>query len=114
MNDILDEIPEKIKREFQLRNRQWPTAYEGLLWIAAELAEAIEESMGKEPKWVRNNPLAHSGKYSPEKFAEELGDIIYMSLVTAITVGAPNPLKAMVTKLEKHIEQEEANDYSKM
>ena len=89
-----------IQLNFETMERTPPTTQEGLLWCLTELSEATEIAMGSDPKWVRNNPEDHE-ENSKDRLAEELGDLIYMAIVTAEAAGIPNPLVIMVDKIQK-------------
>ena len=92
-----------IKYHFEGRSRVWPTVEDGLLWSMTELAEAFELWSAKK-NYVRNNPNEKE-KYSDERFAEELGDVIYMAMITGLVVGV-NPLEEMIKKMRTQIEKE--------
>jgi hypothetical protein len=96
-------IYDLIRLEFQVRGKRWPDAWEGLGWVVTELGEAFEQLLAEIGGWTRNNPGDHDG-YNPEKFSTELGDIIYMALVTGMARKV-DPLKSMVYKAREHIYQ---------
>jgi len=86
-----------IKDHYARTGKQWPTPEQALLWVATELGEAADCCLTWTPGWVRNNPDKHPVA-TEEQFAEELGDIIMMTLVAGIVVGV-DPLEALYRKL---------------
>lgn len=95
------DIKHLILNHFELTKRVSPTVEDGLLFIGTELAEASELIL-REKTYLRNHPDKES--YSPERFAEELGDVIYMAMITGSVRGV-NPLAAMFEKMKKHVEK---------
>ena len=91
---------ELVKNEFVLRNKVRPTVSEAILWMLTELAEVAEIQLAL-GAWVRNNPETKPD-YDLNKLSEELGDVIYMALVTGM-VAEVDPLQSLENKLKMHI-----------
>jgi len=96
-------VANAIHDHFEGRGRLWPTIEDGLLWIVTEIGECFELLSSKKA-YIRNNPQDKE-PYSKERFAEELGDIIYMAMITGM-VEEVNPLYALLEKMEKQIDKE--------
>lgn len=92
-----------IKEHFNIRERIYPTVEDGLLFAITEISEAIELWIIQKD-YIRNHPNSKE-KYSKERFAEELGDAIYMLMITGIVAGV-DPEKAMLDKMRNQLEKE--------
>ena len=90
---------EQVIDHFEAKGKVWPNITDGLLFTQTELSEAIELILGKDREYVRNNPDDKEA-YTPERFAEELGDVIYMCIITGVVAGV-NPIDAMHNKMRK-------------
>ena len=86
------DIANAVIWHFNGRDRVWPTIEDGLLFTETELSEAIELWLARK-NYKRNNP-DDKEKHTKERFAEELGDIIYMVMITG-AVEEINPIDAM-------------------
>ena len=93
LNDIVEDY-------YEARGLVWPDSRAALLWALTELAEAAELELARDD-WVRNNP-GDKEEWSSERFAEELGDVIFMCIVAAIVEGE-DALKAMIDKLSRKL-----------
>lgn len=85
----------------QFRQKKWeyfPSIEDLLIWIGIELSEASELNLARKP-YRRNHPKE---SYSPERFAEELGDVIFAALVAGLSENV-DPLQAMLDKMEKQL-----------
>lgn len=83
---------------FEARQLKMPeTEYQALGFLNTELGEAYELLLARSSGWVRNNPQDKSG-YSDEKFAEELGDVIMMAIITGHVAGV-DALEALKAKI---------------
>jgi len=96
-------LAEAIAYHFDGRGRVWPTTEDSLLWMITEIAESFELLSAKK-NYVRNNP-DDKEPFSKERFAEELGDVIYMAMITGMVEGV-NPLDAMLNKMNNQIRKE--------
>lgn len=96
-------LAEAIAYHFDGRGRMWPTTEDSLLWMITEIAEAFELLSAKK-NYVRNNP-DDKEPFSKERFAEELGDVIYMAIITGLVEGV-NPLDALLNKMNNQIKKE--------
>lgn len=85
---------------YEARGLVWPDARAALLWALTELAEAAELELARD-EWVRNNP-GDKEEWSSERFAEELGDVIFMCIVAAMVEGE-DALQAMTDKLGRKL-----------
>lgn len=86
-----------IEAYFERKGLKWPDSWRALGWANTELAEVYELILAKDGGWVRNNPEDHDG-WSPERFAEELGDTIMMLLVAGYAEGV-DALLALENKI---------------
>lgn len=94
----MDHITKLVVDHFDFAGRSWPTLEDGLLFLLTEVAEASELVLRSPAKdYKRNHPKEG---YSQERFAEELGDIIYMAIVTG-KVARVDPIRAMLQKMSK-------------
>ena len=99
-----------IKRHFEERKRIWPTTEDGLLFIQTELAEASELVLSLN-KYKRNHPESKE-YFSEDRFAEELGDIIYMCIITGLTKDC-DPIDALLKKMDSQLESLELSPKKK-
>ena len=91
-------VSKKVLADFRERRRQTPSTEDALLFIQTELAEATELVLAKpNKKYLRNSPKE---PFSKARFAEELGDIIYMTIIAGYTENV-DPLMAMKNKMEE-------------
>lgn len=90
-----------IRRYYAARKLKEPTAKEALLWAQTEMGEAIDLRMQLDGGWVRNH---EKEPYSPERYAEELGDAIMMLLKAGMAEGV-DPLAALEEKLNRKIKE---------
>jgi NTP pyrophosphatase (non-canonical NTP hydrolase) len=90
--ELMMEIIEYCKK----RNYLLPDVWEGMAWVSTEIGEVYEVLLSTKP-WVRNNPDSKP-KFSREHLAEELGDVIFMIMLTGHAAGV-NPLDAMQEKM---------------
>ena len=90
-----------INQYYDQRGLVWPGRKEALLWALTELAEAAELVLEDGGSWVRNHPLERED-YSPERFAEELGDVMMMVMVAGMVVGV-DPQQALQQKLRRKV-----------
>jgi len=72
--------------------------------VDTELGEVKELLLDKKGGWIRNNS-DDKEHYSDGRFAEELGDVILMLLVTTLVQGVSNPLLSMKYKLRNSIKR---------
>ena len=100
----MSEITDKIKQCYRVRGLKWPNEMQALAWVNTELAECYELLLARDGGWVRNNPEDKEG-WSEERWAEELGDTIFMLLVAGIVSGV-DPLQSMLSKIDKAIDKE--------
>ena len=101
--DIPIDIVEAANYHFDGRKRVWPTTEDGLLWMVTEIAETFELVSARK-SYIRNNP-ENKEQFTKERFAEELGDVIYMAIVTGLVEGV-NPIEAMFNKMKNQINEE--------
>ena len=99
MSDIL----EAIKNYYQKRGLVWPDFDSAMKFVATEIGEVYEVDLARKT-WVRNHP-ENKPKFSKERLAEELGDVIFMLLVAGI-VEDIDPFQAMLSKMEKKLEKD--------
>ena len=102
-SDIPCDIAEAVNYHFDGRQRVWPTTEDGLLWMITEIAETFELVSARK-SYVRNNPDGKE-QFTKERFAEELGDVIYMAIITGLVEGT-NPVEAMFKKMREQINEE--------
>lgn len=88
-----------IEDYYGRRNLVWPDGAQAALWTLTELAEAVELELGRQAKWVRNHPESKE-RFSRARLAEELGDVLMMTLVWGMTAGI-DPLAALTSKLRR-------------
>jgi NTP pyrophosphatase (non-canonical NTP hydrolase) len=94
MTDLLS----LIKEYYDYRKLQYPPdAWQSLAFSTTELAEVYELLLDRQGGYVRNNPESKP-KFSKERLAEELGDAIFMLLVTGI-IEDVDPLQALENKM---------------
>ena len=104
-------IMEAISLYFDGRGLVEPSVEDAFLWTDTEMTEAKLLWLAKK-SWVRNHP-EDVEPFSSERFAEELGDVIYMAMITGLRAGV-NPFAALLEKMHKKIvkevEKEKEND----
>ncbi len=105
MEDVYDgvqsELAADVRSHFIIRKKVWPTVEDALLFIVTELAEATELLLAQRV-YNRNNP-ENKEPYRPLRFAEELGDVIYMAIVTGLVVGV-DPVQSMLDKMNRQLQ----------
>lgn len=84
-----------------------PDARDAILWSQTEVAEAIELLMARK-QWLRNHPVDKE-QWSPERFAEELGDAILMLIIAGI-VEDVDPTWAMMSKIADKLNEQKPRD----
>lgn len=102
----IEYVPDLVKRQFNLLNRVWPDINDALQFVDTELAEVKELLLARKP-YRRNHP-ENKEAFSEERLAEELGDALYMIIVTGIVSGT-NPIDAMFDKMIRHLEKEKSS-----
>ena len=112
----------KILEYYATRGLTWPTPQEAFLWVMSEVGEVADELMiatDDEGKWVRNDKSkegAERRRRAKERFVEEVGDVIFMCLVTCMSLGSwesdsdvgrsylvYDPIRAMCEKIDRKI-----------
>lgn len=92
----------KVIRDYYLeRGLTWPTSTEAMGFLATEQGEVWELLLSRKSGWVRNNPQ-NKPQWSPEKFSEELGDVIMMAIVAGLVEGV-DPVQSLVDKVERKL-----------
>lgn len=91
-----------VYKYMEKKGKVWPTPEDSILFLTTELAEAIELLLSQK-NYVRNNPQ-NKEMYSSQRFAEELGDIILMAIVSGMVCGV-DPVTALEHKLSKGMKQ---------
>ena len=87
-----------ITEYYERRGMRWPaTGDEALDWALTELAEAKELLLARKGDWVRNHP-ENKEDFTQQRFAEELGDLIMMTLVAGMVEGL-DPLAVLEEKI---------------
>lgn len=99
-----NEFHQLIRRLYAVRNMKWPNVWESLGWVTHELGEVYDLLLAQQGGWVRNNPQNHED-FSQERFEEELGDTIFMLIVTGMVTNT-DPLRSMQTKILRKIAAE--------
>ena len=99
----VDTLAFDVYSHFDARKRVLPTTQDALLFIATELAEASELDLARRP-YLRNHAKE---PYTPERYAEELGDIIYMAIIAGRVEGV-DAIGAMLAKMQRQLEAEHA------
>lgn len=91
-----------IREYYKARNLVWPSSHTAILWAITELGEVCDLLLNNEDEaWVRNHPDDHE-LYTPDRYAEELGDAIMM-LIVAGMVECVDPLKTLCDKMQAYI-----------
>lgn len=93
-------LRDRIVYYYMVRGLKWPNTDQAMAWAITEYAEAVELLFSK-GDWIRNNPEDKEG-FSKERFAEEIGDVIFMLLVACVNEEV-NPFKALVDKMDKKL-----------
>lgn len=93
-------LKDEVLNHFETMGRVWPSTEDALLFIATELAEATELVLA-EKAYKRNHAKE---PFSPGRFAEELGDIVYMCVIAGQTRGV-DPVEAMLAKMFRQVEK---------
>lgn len=98
-------VTERVVTDFDQKGRTWPSPEEATLWLATEVGEAAEQILMMLDKWVRNNPDKNDPqqialKYNRNELAKELADVIYMALITGVTLGI-DPMEALMEVLNE-------------
>jgi NTP pyrophosphatase (non-canonical NTP hydrolase) len=91
-----------IRDYYDKRGLVMPNEFEASAFLTTEHAEMLELLFQRQNKFIRNNPH-DKPVYSDERMAEEIGDVIMMSLVIAILVGV-DPIEALVNKLQRKLD----------
>ncbi len=90
----MNQVAYDVLKHFHEMKRVEPTIEDALLFIGTELAEASELVLARKP--YRRNHAKEA--FSKERFAEELGDIIYMCIIAGYE-EAVDPVQAMLDKM---------------
>lgn len=101
---------DQVVKHFNSKGRRWPSPHDALLFLFTEIAEATELYLSQPIKaYVRSHP-EQKEPYSEERYAEELGDVIYMAIVAGAVMGV-DPVEAMVERMSLELgEESEPND----
>jgi len=83
---IYDNLTELIIYYYAIRNLKWPNIDKALQWHDTEKGEACEVLLARDGGWVRNNPDDHPA-FDKDKLAEELGDMVMMTIVAGLAEG---------------------------
>jgi len=92
-----------ITRYYKARKLKWPNVWQAMGWVNTELAEVYELLLARDGDWVRNNPDDH-GEWDKDKFAEELGDCMFMLAVAGMVEGV-DPIEALIAKVERKLKE---------
>lgn len=90
---MYDDLIFKIRQYYLCRGLKWPDKKDSILWLFTELGELVDAVLRLESGWVRNNN-------KDTDVASELGDCLFMLLVTSQCLGI-DPIEAMLNKMEK-------------
>lgn len=103
--DFLDPLTYEVIETFNALGRVWPTTQDALLFIHTEVSEAAELDLARRP-YLRNHVKE---PYTPERYAEELGDAIYMAIIAGRVEGV-DAVQAMRDKMARHLARLEQKD----
>ena len=101
--DFLDPLTYEVVETFNALGRVWPTTPDALLFIHTEVSEAAELDLARRT-YIRNHVKE---PFTKERYAEELGDIIYMAIIAGRAEGV-DAVAAMRAKMQKQLEAEHA------
>jgi hypothetical protein len=93
-------ITDEIIAYFEARGLKYPDALEALAFETTEKAEAYEILLARKT-WQRNNPDSKPN-WSPDRLAEELGDMIMMAVVAGVVEGVC-PISALRNKMRRNL-----------
>jgi NTP pyrophosphatase (non-canonical NTP hydrolase) len=88
-----------------------PSVEHGIMFMMTEVAEACEQWLAQFA-YVRHNPQDKE-PYALEKFAQELGDVIFMAIITGRVVGV-DPVEALLEKLSRKLREQGLEDFGNL
>jgi len=94
------QLAHEIKTHFIEKGREWPSVEDALLFVTTEVAEAMELVLAMPHRKYKRNHPEDKEPFSRERLADELGDIIYMCMITGLVQNV-NPFEAMLNKMQK-------------
>lgn len=97
----MNQLTEDVKEYFELRGLKFPDVWRALAFLDTEKAEALELLLAKDGGWTRNNP-ENKAPWDQNDFADELGDIIMMAIVTGLAEGV-DPIEALEKKMDRKL-----------
>jgi NTP pyrophosphatase (non-canonical NTP hydrolase) len=97
---LTNELKDFVENYFVKRKLVWPSFDDAMKFAITEIAEVYELDLSRR-NWVRNNP-EDKPKFTKEKLAEELGDVIMMLMIAGINENV-DPLEALINKMCKKI-----------
>ena len=106
INDLVTKKGFAMLVDFYYRERglKWPNETKAILFAITELGEMAELLVNKDDEeWVRNNPEDKEG-WSPERFGEELGDVIMMCQVAGMDAGV-DPMELLLKKMQRKLDE---------
>ena len=95
------ELVELIKKYYEGRDLKYPDVWQSLAWATTDFGEVYELLLARQGGWVRNNP-DDKASFTPEKFSEELGDVIMMLMVAGYVEGV-NPIQSLKDKIARKL-----------
>ena len=96
-------LTDAVINHFAVSGKTWPDVWRALAFVHTELAEVYELLLARDGGWQRNH--AHE-QFSPDRLAEELGDVLMMVLVAGI-VAEVDPVVALLQKIAPDLEHRE-------
>ena len=93
-------LADLVKEYYDKRGLVWPNFDDAMKFVITELGEIYELDLARKT-YVRNHP-ENKRNYSKTRMAEELGDAIFMLIVTGIIEGV-DPLDALRAKMRRKL-----------
>lgn len=98
------ELIDIITDYFDKRGLVYPeNSWQTMAFANTEIAEVYELLLDRDREWIRNNP-EEKEKFTEERLAEELGDVIMMIMLTGYVEGV-NPIQALKDKIQRKLEK---------
>jgi hypothetical protein len=97
-----NDVTRDVLKHFVEHKRIQPTIKDALGFIVTELAEVWELDLAREP-YIRNHP-EDKEPFTKERFAEELGDVVYMCIIAG-SIEHVDVIDAMYKKMQDGLDR---------
>lgn len=96
-SNMVNQLTLKVLLHFNNSGKIWPSLEDAILFLQTEIGEAIELLLSKKP-YKRNHP-DNKELFTKERFAEELGDVIYMAIIAG-NIAEVDVIQVLLKKIK--------------